>query len=176
MIEKETQRLSDLFFDILQFVNKDRPLAKQSVDLNPYMQEVMLLIQGDFDKQGISLRYTSNYHGTALIDSDAFKRVILNLAGNARESLVQSSVSQHELVISVQKQPRQLLFHFSDNGAGICEDLLARVFEPFTTFGKANGSGLGLAISRQIVNRHGGSISCKSTPAQGADFQIILPA
>jgi signal transduction histidine kinase len=83
MIERETRRLSDLSFDILQFVNKERPLAKQAVDLNAYMQEVMLLIRDDFDKHGINLRYTSNYDGPVLIDSDAFKRVILNLAGNA---------------------------------------------------------------------------------------------
>jgi signal transduction histidine kinase len=176
MIEKETRRLSDLSFDILQFANKDRPLAKQSVDLNPYMQEVMRLIQGDFDKHRISLRYSSNYDGPMSIDSDAFKRVILNLAGNARESLVDSSASQPELVISVEKLHRKLLLSFRDNGPGIPETVLKQIFEPFSTFGKANGSGLGLAISKQIVNRHGGAISCKSTPAQGADFQITLPA
>ncbi|MES9901925.1 MAG: ATP-binding protein [Sedimenticola sp.] len=176
MIEKETSRLSNLSFDILQFVSRERPLVKQTVNLNEYMQEVVFLIQGDFDKHQISLRYLSHYDGRALIDPDAFKRVVLNLAGNARESLVQNAADSPEFVISVHKQARQLVFGFSDNGPGIPEGIQAQIFEPFTTFGKTSGSGLGLAISKQIVNRHGGSISCESTPQQGAVFHITLPA
>ena len=175
MIEKETRRLSDLSFDILQFVSKERLLTKQTVNVNEYMQEVSFLIRGNFDKHHIGFRYISHYNGDALINPDAFKRVILNLAGNARESLVQHPVDQPEFVITVHKQARHLVFNFSDNGSGIPEDARRDLFEPFSSFGKTYGSGLGLAISKQIVNRHGGSISCKSTLKQGANFQIILP-
>jgi len=176
MIEKETKRLSDLSFEILQYVNKDRPLEKRRIPLDQYMQEVIFLIQGDFDKDRIRLDYISHYAGLADIDPDAFKRVVLNLAANARESLRRFSSGRPEFVISVRKQARQLVFSFSDNGAGIPEDALGLIFEPFTTFRKSSGSGIGLAVSKQIVNRHGGSISCTSTPNQGATFRIILPA
>lgn len=175
MIEQETRRLSDLSFDILQFVNKERPLAKQSINLNEYMLKVIFLIQGEFDKHHIGLRYNSHYEGNVILDPNAFERVILNLASNARESLVQYASGKPELIISVRKQPRHLLFDFSDNGPGIPEEVLKLIFESFTTFGKTNGSGLGLPISKQIVKRHGGSISCQSIPQQGATFQIILP-
>lgn len=176
MIEKETKRLSDLSFDILQFVNKDRPLEKQRINLNDYMQEVIFLIQGDFDQHQIEIRYISNYEGNVHIDPDAFQRVILNLARNAREAMVQSATQPAQFVITVNKQPRKLHFSFSDNGPGIPEHHIGQIFESFTSFGKANGSGLGLPISKQIVNRHGGSISCQSTPPQGATFLITLPA
>lgn len=176
MIEKETRRLSDLSFDILQFVNKERPLEKQSVKLNETMQELIFLIQADFDEYQIGLRYLSQYEGEVQIDLDAFKRVVLNLASNARESLAHSSTKQAELVISVHKQARQLILSFRDNGPGIPENKISQIFEPFTTFGKTNGTGLGLPISKQIINRHGGTISCDSTPNQGATFQVTLPA
>ena len=62
----------------------------------------------------------------------------------------------------------------SDRGAGIPEDQLERVFEPFVTF-RDQGLGLGLAISRSIVTEHGGSIRAENNADGGATFRCLLP-
>ena len=58
---------------------------------------------------------------------------------------------------------------------GIAPENIGRLFGPFFTT-KADGTGLGLSITRRIIEAHGGVISVKSKPDQGAAFQILLPA
>jgi signal transduction histidine kinase len=67
---------------------------------------------------------------------------------------------------------------FADDGIGINPDALPRVFEPFFTTKGAVGTGLGLWVAKQLVERHGGSISVESSTAgqqRGARFSIVLP-
>jgi len=66
-----------------------------------------------------------------------------------------------------------------DNGVGFEEQYAERIFQPFQRLhgmGEYEGSGMGLAICRRIVERHSGTIIAKSTPGEGATFQISLPA
>jgi NtrC-family two-component system sensor histidine kinase KinB len=67
-------------------------------------------------------------------------------------------------------------FSVADTGSGIPYALQARIFEPFTQFGEnAGGAGMGLALCREIVGRHGGRLSVRSTPGQGARFAFRIP-
>jgi two-component system nitrogen regulation sensor histidine kinase GlnL len=61
-----------------------------------------------------------------------------------------------------------------DNGPGIPESMLPRLFTPFAT-SKAQGTGLGLAISRRIVEAHGGRIEVRNRPGGGAEAAVYLP-
>ena len=63
---------------------------------------------------------------------------------------------------------------FSDNGPGMDENQLERVFDPFFTT-KDTGTGLGLYIVSTEVEKVGGQISVKSTPAEGTTFTVLLP-
>jgi two-component system nitrogen regulation sensor histidine kinase GlnL len=61
-----------------------------------------------------------------------------------------------------------------DNGAGVAEELVPHLFEPFVTT-KANGTGLGLALVAKIVRDHGGVIECESQPRRTV-FRVLMPA
>ncbi len=61
-----------------------------------------------------------------------------------------------------------------DRGGGIPEEIRTRVFDPFFST-KGEGTGLGLAITRQIVEAHGGSVTCESRSDGGTRFRIALP-
>jgi two-component system NtrC family sensor kinase len=63
-----------------------------------------------------------------------------------------------------------------DDGAGIAKEAQARIFDPFfTTKTVGEGTGLGLSVSYGIVERHGGTLTVKSTPGSGSTFTITLP-
>jgi signal transduction histidine kinase len=67
----------------------------------------------------------------------------------------------------------------ADNGIGIAAHDLGRLFQPFQRLNLQRlyeGSGLGLALARQIAEAHGGSITVASTPGQGSQFTVTLPA
>jgi len=63
-----------------------------------------------------------------------------------------------------------------DNGCGIPDDTLPKIFDPFvTTKPVGSGTGLGLAVSHQIIERHGGSIAVDSEVGKGTEFVLTLP-
>lgn len=64
----------------------------------------------------------------------------------------------------------------SDDGVGMTEDQMNRLFEPFFSTKGDLGNGLGLYISQEIAERHGGKIRCESVPGNGSVFYVSLPA
>ena len=64
--------------------------------------------------------------------------------------------------------------HIFDTGCGIPKDILPQIFEPFFSQ-KTNGTGLGLAITKDIIEKHGGTIRVKSEAGKGSEFVIALP-
>ncbi len=82
------------------------------------------------------------------------------------------------IVILVQPQPQphnMVEISVSDNGIGIKDEDLSRIFEPFVAIGEPRGTGLGLTVARHIVEEHGGSLSATSDHESGATFRIRLP-
>jgi len=77
-------------------------------------------------------------------------------------------------VVDRRPEDRALLLRFLDDGPGVPDAIKAHLFESFTTHGKKGGTGLGLAIVRQIVEDHGGSITCESAPGRTV-FEVVLP-
>jgi len=76
--------------------------------------------------------------------------------------------------LSVDRGSAGPLIAVADNGPGIEEDRLPRLFDRFQR--SDSGSGLGLAIARRVVERHGGTIRVKTEPGTGSTFTIELPA
>ena len=63
----------------------------------------------------------------------------------------------------------------TDNGSGIDQEDLAKIFQPFFSAKKGKGIGLGLSISDRIIKNHGGTIAVESTPGKGTTFRLHLP-
>ncbi len=93
---------------------------------------------------------------------------------NLLQNAVHAAQGSGEIVITAHRAEDWDILTLQDSGPGIQEGARPRLFEPlFTT--KAKGTGLGLTISRQIIERHGGSIELAEPPARGAAFRIRLP-
>ncbi|MCK5379871.1 MAG: HAMP domain-containing histidine kinase, partial [Candidatus Latescibacteria bacterium] len=69
-----------------------------------------------------------------------------------------------------------IVVRFEDNGPGIAEDTLDRIFQPFyTTKGPEEGTGLGLSICKRIMEEHGGRLDVESEVGAGATFSLWFP-
>lgn len=99
-------------------------------------------------------------------------QVFVNLLVNASQALTINGLIE----IEVEKQSLHVLVHVRDNGHGISQKNLNKLFQPFfTTKAVGSGTGLGLAISHGIVENHGGKISVQSEIDQGTCFTVTLP-
>jgi signal transduction histidine kinase len=104
-------------------------------------------------------------------------QVWINLIKNACEAMTTAQQVEPELTIGMEEEPGWLNVSITDNGAGIPDDVMKRIFEPsFTTkvSGLSFGLGLGLSIVKRIVDRYEGKIAVKSQPGQ-TTFRISLP-
>jgi signal transduction histidine kinase/ligand-binding sensor domain-containing protein len=109
-------------------------------------------------------------------------RVILNLVNNAFFAVSERQKRgdenyQPQVTVSTKKLNGQVLITVADNGTGIPEKVLSKIFQPFfTTKPTGQGTGLGLSLSHDIVKAHGGKIDVHSEAGQGTEFIISLPA
>ena len=104
-------------------------------------------------------------------DENKLIRVWQNLVGNGVDAF---NGSGGKIEITVEQEQEWASIKIADNGPGIPEEIKARLFEAFVTYGKRGGTGLGTAITRSIILAHGGDIYFESSSA-GTTFFIRLP-
>ena len=110
-------------------------------------------------------------------DEGQLSQVIQNLVLNAVQAMPEGGTVtiSAENAISPQEGKRFVKISVADTGAGISENHLQRIFDPYFTT-KQQGSGLGLATCHSIIRKHGGKIRATSTLGKGSTFHISLPA
>jgi two-component system nitrogen regulation sensor histidine kinase GlnL len=183
VIAREAKRVDGLVRELLDLA---RPAALQlaAVNLHGVVQDVLLLARGlpGAGRISFSQRFDPSLppvHG----DREKLTQVLLNLVRNAMDAV--AHVARPEVVFetgvatvrlrAASGRTRPLArVAVIDNGSGIPESMLHRLFTPFAT-SKAHGTGLGLAVSRRIVEAHGGRIEVKSRAAGGAEASLFLP-
>ncbi len=108
-------------------------------------------------------------------DRDAVEQVFGNLLDNAIKYL--DSSRPGEIEVTAEETADVVVFHVRDNGRGIAEDDLDKVFQPFRRAGPDDvpGEGIGLAFVRVLLYRLGGRIECHSQLGMGTTFSVILP-
>jgi PAS domain S-box-containing protein len=102
--------------------------------------------------------------------------VIINLINNAKDALIHKKVENPFVKIALEKNDNKAIITITDNGGGIPEDILVKIFDPyFTTKHKSQGTGLGLYMSKEIIEKHlHGTLNAKNSDF-GAMFTITLP-
>jgi len=127
-----------------------------------------------FDKllahRKISTDFTKNPMVRA--NSDKIGQVLINLLRNAAYA---TSENTGEIRITVAANKDHAVIQVQDNGCGIPEEYLPRIWEPFFTTKGDEGTGLGLDICRRIIEEHHGAITCTSRVNVGTTFTISLP-
>lgn len=111
----------------------------------------------------------------AVIDAAVLGQIMLNLLLNAAQALetTDKPVEERTITVRLSEEPGAVKISVSDNGPGIAQEDLQRVFDPYYTT-KRESMGVGLALVHELCKQAGGGISVESQPGQGATFTITL--
>ena len=105
---------------------------------------------------------------------DALLRLLVEIIQNG---IIHNRSPNPEIHISALSNGKEHIISISDNGVGIAEENVDKIFEPLVSLDRDNThSGLGLAVARHIVERHKGAIKVNSNAEQGANIRLIFPA
>jgi len=107
----------------------------------------------------------------ALGDASELREVVLNFIFNAVDAMPHGGTIE----VGTCGEGSTARFWVADDGAGMTQEVLARVFEPFYSTKGERGTGLGLSASHGIIENHGGDINVTSEPGKGTRFDVILP-
>jgi signal transduction histidine kinase len=164
--------MNSLTRDVLEYASGKSFLEVTTVQLAAYLSEIRESHLEAYARSGVKLEIGDSPAVRVLMDGDRMRRVFDNILGNAREA---SGVGDGVTVRWLANDVEGVRIEITDEGPGISENLLPKLFEPFVTSGKETGTGLGLAIARKIVEDHGASIHARNREGKGACFTILLP-
>ena len=170
IIRKETRRLNGLLTNLLDFARPRSPQMRPT-HIESIVKSVADLTAHNAQQRGIHLE-SEIAPNLPLVECDAeqITQALLNITLNA----LQVTPSGGAVSLSVQQQDDMVFLLVSDEGSGVNETNLDRIFEPFYTT-KESGTGLGLPISYQILTQHGGGITVERNPDKGMTFTLTLP-
>ena len=182
--EQASEQARELSYRLLTFSKGGEPL-KQILSLEKLLVEsVTFSLSGS----NISPRFElSDSLYTVRGDESQIKQVINNIVTNAREAMHEGGVltlTANNVILGAKdslplKEGRYLHIVFRDQGIGIPEENLPRIFDPYFStkeMGTEKGQGLGLAICHSIINKHEGLITVESRPGKGTTFHVYFPA
>jgi two-component system, NtrC family, sensor histidine kinase HydH len=171
VVQRELSRLSHLVEDFLRFA-RPADLYLRRFDANAMIHHVVELQAPEAARFGVELRaelpaVTLHIDG----DREKLQQVLLNVIRNAIEALDETG---GKVLVSLDWADNGMLaLRVSDDGPGIPDEILLRIFEPFFST-KPMGTGLGMAICHSLVQQHGGAIEVRCD--HGTEVEILLPA
>lgn len=177
IVERNQERVSGLVMDMLSF-SKDREPDYQNQDLVALVREILESVQPQADELGVSMEAVLPEAPLKCdFDSEGLHRAILNVLLNAIDATSTGDVERPRvrIVCEAKEAENCVRLEIADNGPGISESDLDRIFVPFESTKGARGTGLGLPVSRKVLREHGGDITAQSAPGQGAVFCFSWP-
>jgi two-component system cell cycle sensor histidine kinase/response regulator CckA len=186
--EYGARRAAELVQELMLFARHGKSAPRSPVDVRELLSRTVSMCRATFDG-GLAIELVDSPTASTVDGQGSqLEQVFLNICFNARDALDvldASATKDRRLRIELDAVLDEaaasdlgwLRIRFSDNGAGMSDDVRARIFEPFfTTKETGRGTGLGLASAYAIVSDHGGKLLCESTLGVGTTFTVLLPA
>lgn len=181
-ISEQVDRASNIINHLRAFGRKS-DLEKQACDINDPIENVARIIGRQLELEGIALKLNlAPSLQCVYAHQNRLEQVFFNLITNARDAIISKTdrrrcESDGEICIQTAYLDFNIVVRITDNGIGIPEASLEKIYEPFyTTKDVGKGMGLGLSIIYGIVQDHGGRIEVRSQPGQGSTFILRFPA
>ncbi len=195
-INHHGKRVDDIVKSMLQH-SRIGNLTKEPVNINVLCEESLKLAYHGFKAKEKTFQASFETHFDAGLPQimavpQDLSRVLLNLFNNAfyavhekkrktqpvsTDALEMESSYKPMVIVGTKKCDNKIAITISDNGTGIPQKIINKIFQPFfTTKPTGEGTGLGLSMSYDIITKsHGGELHVKSSEDEGTDFEIILP-
>lgn len=177
-IGREAQRLSRITEDLLRLTRLDSDLldAPETVEVAPVLEQVMRMMSLLAQEKGTELTYRMEENCRVSATKGEVHQVIYNLTDNA----VKYSGKNGKVRVELRHEDHDVMLTVADNGPGIPEEDLPKVFERFYRVDKARsraagGTGLGLSIVQDTVKKRGGTVSAANRAGGGAVFTVRWP-
>lgn len=174
-IVRSSERCHKIVHGLLSFA-RQHPPERKVVKLHMMIDAVVELLAYEMRTSNIAVE--RNYQDSLpdiMGDSHQLQQVVLNLLNNARQAM-EAHQPSGRIQITTHASGDKVRILVEDNGPGISQENLAKIFNPFfTTKPVGKGTGLGLSLCYGIIREHGGTISAQSAPGKGATFMIELP-
>jgi len=181
-INVNTQYLSQTIEDFRNFIKDDMRLTKFNLKEN--IEQFLHIINSTIKKEDIEIILDMDNDIELNGYPNELIQCLINIINNAKDALNEHNVNHKYIFISTKKEKENIIIRIKDNGGGIKEDILARVFEPyFTTKHQSQGTGLGLNMTYNLITTGmKGKITVLNkvynmddNKYTGAEFKITLP-
>jgi signal transduction histidine kinase len=174
IVARNVERIYELVMNMLAY-SKQRKPELELVNLDQLLGEVAGLVQKQFDAKHVALLVDVPHDMPPVpIDPGGVHQALLNLLNNALDA-VQPESGVVSLRCEYDGEHDRVKITVADNGEGMSQSTLARLFEPFHSTKGLRGTGLGLVVTKKIVEEHGGLVKVESVRKQGTTFTIQLP-
>ena len=180
VVNSEADRMARLVRDLLELSNFDSSsikLKREKHNINRLVNNCIIKVKmtAEQKKQAI-VKQLTDVPVEAMIDYDKIEQLVLNILSNA----IKYTSDEGIIEIDLTSREKDFSIKIKDNGIGIPEEDIERIFERFYRVDKARsrmlgGTGLGLSIAKEITEAHGGYIQIESVYGQGTTVAIILP-
>lgn len=175
ILSSEMQRLDRVVQTLADFT---RPMELQLrlADLRDVIHSVAALTSVEMRERGISLIVDAPHESVLVhVDADLIRQALLNLVLNAMQAMENGG----QVRVSLRRETHSAIIEVADQGTGIAEAMLPRIFDLYFTT-KKTGTGIGLATTFRIVQMHGGKVEVESvtdeqSPRRGSIFTLRLP-
>lgn len=172
IIMSETQRCKVIIQGLLEFSRDNEP-QKVPANVNDILDKALSILNNEFFIHHIRIdEDLENNLPLILLDADQIEQVLINILLNAAHAIEKDGIISIKIRMDVEQA--KLSIEIADNGRGITEKEMGKIFDPFFST-KSNGTGLGLAVSYGIIRNHQGNIRVESRLGKGSYFTIDLP-
>lgn len=183
IIQEQADRMAGIIRELLDYA-RSKNLQRKQVPLGDLLEEARSLLEPLAEESRVHLVVAETPDEPAHVDAGKVLQVITNLITNAIQAMPDGgtvTLSAHTEHVPEPPDARAAPGEFhcivvEDDGPGIPEQALDRIFKPFfTTKREGEGTGLGLSVCQEIVKEHGGWIQVESEPLKGSRFTVHLP-
>jgi signal transduction histidine kinase len=171
--EKTHERIETLVLDMLS-ISKDRKPERKPTDLCEVVGDALDLCRVRANDNRVALVWSRpESFPNMMLDAEAIHRAVLNLIGNALDACQERG--DGKVTVTLERNSEGAVLRVIDNGIGIPESDLHRIFSLFESSKGSRGTGLGLPVSLKIAKEHGGNLSVESAVGTGTTFTLELP-
>ncbi|MGD2036293.1 MAG: response regulator [Desulfobacterales bacterium] len=178
MIKRNIGRTSNLVMDLLSY-SKERQPEFGVCSPNQIADDVCALLQDKAREHNVKLvKDFDDSIGEVSMDADSLHEVLLNLMSNAVDACLFDEDTSKNFQVDLKtvfEKDNLIRFEVSDNGVGMDDEVIKKLFTSFFSTKGHRGTGLGLMVTRKLIEEHSGTIDVKSEPGKGTTVIVRMP-